>query len=257
MPNSSRIQTCMRRVILAALAAVSLQAATVDAREPDRVVLGVGAAVAPAYQGAASYRVIPIPAIEVKQDWFFANLRNGVGATPIDGDVLTIGASMVFVQGYRRKDVPTGIDRLSDGVGARLFATVRTQGLVATVGMVKIVSGGTKGALADVSLSYPVRVSSRLSLIPTLGTTWADRKYNDGYFGVTAAEAAATGYSRFNTSAGFKDASAALTASYRLTNRISLSATGTVTTLLGKVNDSPQVEHKTQPAGFLTATYCL
>jgi len=257
MPDSSRIQTCARCVALAAVATVSLQAATVDAREPDRVVLGVGAAVAPAYQGADSYRVIPIPAIDIKQGWFFANLRNGVGVTPIDGDALTIGASVVFAQGYRRKDVPTGIDRLSDGVGARLFATVRTQGLIATIGTTKVVSGGTKGAIADLSLSYPLRVSSRFSLIPTLGTTWANRKYNDRYFGVTAAEASATGFSQFRTGAGLKDASAALTASYRLTNRISLSATGTVTALLGKVNDSPQVEHKTQSAGFLTATYRL
>jgi hypothetical protein len=34
-----------------------------------------------------------------------------------------------------------------------------------------------------------------------------------------------------------------------------LSTTETVTALLGKVNDSRQVEHKTQPAGILTAAY--
>jgi hypothetical protein len=54
---------------------------------------------------------------------------------------------------------------------------------------------------------------------------------------------------------GMQTTSAAFPASYRLTSRILLSTTETVTALLGKVNDSRQVEHKTQPAGILTAAY--
>jgi outer membrane protein len=242
---------------LAAASVLLVLPAAVSAREANHVVLGAGVAVTPAFQGADDYRTIPIPAIDIKQGWFFANLRNGVGITPIDGDVLTIGASAVFVQGYRRQDVPTGIHRLSDGVGARLFATVRNRGLIATGGVTKVVSGGTRGTTADFSISYPMPLSPRFALTPTLGTTWADRKYNDRYFGVTAAEAAAAGVAPFRAGAGFKDASAALTASYRLTDRVSLSATGIATALLGTVHDSAQIEHKTQPSGFLTATYRL
>jgi outer membrane protein len=52
-----------------------------------------------------------------------------------------------------------------------------------------------------------------------------------------------------------KDVSSLLTASYRLTDRISLSATGGVTSLIGDMKDSPFVEKKTQPYGILTLTY--
>jgi outer membrane protein len=225
--------------------------------EPDHVVLGVGAAVTPVFQGADDYRTLPLPVIDIKNGWLFANLRNGVGLVPINKDNVTIGMSAVFIQGYRRRDVRPGLDRLSSGIGARLFANIRLGGLATTVGATKGVSGGTEGTIADLAVSYPLSVSSKFSLTPTVGTTWADAKHNDRYFGVTAAESAATGLLRFATGSGFKDASASLTASYRLTNRITLSATGTFTTLLGSLKHSPQVEERTQPASFFTVSYRL
>lgn len=223
----------------------------------NHVVLGVGVATTPAYQGSEDYRVLPLPAIDIKHGWFFANLRNGIGIAPIDTGKIAIGASVVFVQGYRKKDVPAGIDRLPDGVGARLFTTVRAGGFIATLGAVKIVSGGIKGLIADLSLSYPVQLSPRFTLAPSVGATWANETYNNRYFGISMAESLAAGLPRFSAGAGFKDVSGALTASYRLTNRISLSATANATTLLGKVKDSPIVEKNTAPFGILTLSYRL
>lgn len=240
---------------LATAALLSASADPAMAREEDRIILGVGAAVTPAYQGSDDYRVLPIPVIDVKEGPFFANLRNGIGIEAIDNDVITIGASAMFMPGYRKRDVPVGIDKLSDGIAARIFATVRAQGFVASVGTVKGVAGSTKGIVADASLSYPIQISSRFSLTPTIGATWADRKHNDRYFGVTAAESLASGLPQFQAGAGLKDASAALTAAYRLTDRVTISATGTVTTLLGDAKDSPIVVKQTQPAGFLTLSY--
>lgn len=225
------------------------------ARAQDHVVLGAGVAATPAYQGSKDYRVLPIPVIDIKRGWFFANLRNGVGVEPIDNETVTVGASAVFVQGYRQRDVPAGVDKLSDGAGVRLFTTVRTGGFVATVGAVKVVSGGSKGAMVDGSLSYPIRMSSKIMLTPTFGATWADGKYNDRYFGVSAREAALSGLPRFTLGAGFKDVSATLTASYRLTDQISLSATGGVTQLLGEVKDSALVQKARQPLGVITLSY--
>ncbi len=162
-------------------------AGTADAQEQDHIVIGVGGGVTPGYQGAKNDRVFPIPAIDIKQGPFFENLRNGVGITPISNDVVTIGASVNFMQGYLGRDVPYGIYRLSSGVGARLFATIRAGGFVATKGVL----GGTKGAIVDASLSYPIQLSSAFSLTPTFGATWADRKHNDRYFGVSAVQALA------------------------------------------------------------------
>ena len=242
---------------LLAVPLMTLWASAAQAQEQDHVVLGVGVAGAPVYQGSKDYRVLPLPAIDIKKGWLFANLRNGVGVEPINTENITIGASAVFVPGYRKRDVPIGVDKLSNAVGARLFTNIHASGFVATLGVVKVLSGGTKGTIADAGLSYPVKLSTRFTVTPTIGTTWADRKYNDGYFGITAAESLASGLPQFRAGSGFKDVSGALTASYRLTDRVSLSVTGTVSTLLGGVKDSPLVVKKTQPIGILSLTYRL
>jgi outer membrane protein len=227
------------------------------AQAQDRVVLGAGVAVTPTYQGSDDYRVLPLPAIDIKKGWFFANLRNGIGIEPIDTGVVSAGVSAVFVQGYRRRDIPVGISKLSDGLGARAHINLRSSGLTGTLGVTKIISGGTGGIIADASISHPILISSKFSLTPTVAATWADRKHNDRYFGVDNLEAPASGLSPFSTGAGFKDISGTLTATYRLTDQIALSATGGVTTLLSKVSESPLVRRETQPFGMVALTYRL
>lgn len=243
-----------RRMGLLATSFLAFGSTAAQAQETDRVVIGIGGAATPAYQGSEDHRVIPIPAIDIKEGWFFANLRDGIGIEPIDTKTVTVGASAVFVQGIRRRDLPEGLDKRSDAVGARVFTRLRTGGFAATFGATKVL-GGTKGVIADASVSYPIEISSRFVLTPTIGTTWADRKYNDGYFGVTTTEALASGLPQFSTGSGFKDISGAVTASYRLTDRFTLSATAGVTSLLGDIKDSPLVEKKTQPLGVVTVTY--
>lgn len=226
-------------------------------RERDHVVLGVGAVLTPAYQGADRFRILPIPAFDIKKGWFVASLRNGIGVVPINHAAIRVGVSAVFLQGYRRRDLPIGIDPLSNGVGARIFATAHARGFAPTIGVTKGLYGGTRGIVGDASVAYPIRLGSKYSLIPTAGVTWADAKHNDRYFGITAAESKATGLSQFRAAGGLKDVSGTVTAAYRLTEKFTFAVTGNVTSLLGSVNVSPKVRRKTQPTGFLTVSYRL
>ncbi|MBB5684880.1 MipA/OmpV family protein [Sphingobium boeckii] len=243
---------------IAAIAVLSFAvwgAAAKAQQEKDHVIIGAGAGYTPAYQGADDYRIMLVPVIDVAWGPVFANLRDGIGINAIDTDFITVGASVTFMPGYRRKDAPEGIGKLSIGTGGRGFVNLKVAGFIATIGGTKGFAGGTKGVIADASLSYPIAISPRFMLIPTIGTTWADKKHNDRYFGVDAAQSLASGLPQFRAGSGFKDASAILSAQYRLADRISLGISGGVTTLLGKVQDSSIVFHKTQPLGFLSLSY--
>lgn len=228
---------------------------TAAAQDADHLVLGAGVLARPDYQGSDHYRVQALPVIDVRKGRVFANLANGVGVTLVETDNVTVGVSAMYMPGYRRRDVPSGIDKLSLGVGPRVFASVQGGGVIAALGVVKGVSGGTKGVLADASLSYPMQLSPRVSLTPNLGATWSDSKHNDRYFGVNAAEAQASGLPAFSAGAGFKDVFASVTLAYRLTDRIALSATAGGTTLVGDIKDSPLVRETTQVTGVLAAAY--
>lgn len=226
-------------------------------RSKDRTILGIGAAITPTYQGSDEYRVLPMPAIDIVSGPFYANLRNGIGLNVVDTDMLTIGGGVALMPGYRRRDVPDGVGRVSFGAGSRLFASLNAGGVVATVGGTKGFAGSTRGFIADASLAYPIMLSPRTILIPAIATTWADRRHNDRYFGIGPDESLASGLPRFRADSGFKDISAGLTVNYRLNARINLTASGGVTTLLGAVNDSPLVIRETQPTGFLSLSYRL
>ncbi|WP_206245099.1 MipA/OmpV family protein [Novosphingobium terrae] len=224
-------------------------------RNTDHIIVGMGALYAPAYEGGDKYRALPLPAIDIKQGRFFANLRDGIGANLIDTDLVTVGASITYTQGYRSKDVPAGVGAVNFGAGARGFVSVHEKGVMLTLGATQGFVGGTKGLVADASLSYPVSVTRRLTIIPSVGTTWANAKFNNRYFGIDTVQAAASGLNTYAPGAGFKDASGSLTASYRITDNIILSASGVVTTVLGADGRSPLVVHKTQPSGFVSVAY--
>ncbi|MDF7774071.1 MipA/OmpV family protein [Sphingomonas sp. AOB5] len=221
----------------------------------DHFMIGVGAMYAPVHHGADKYMIQPLPAIDIKWGPLFVNFQNGIGVAPIDTEFVTVGAGLVLADGYRSKDVPAGVGKLSTGMGARGFVSLRQFGFEATVGVTKIVTGSTEGMVADASLSYPIMVSERFMLMPSIGTTWGDKKHNNRYFGITQQQSLASGLPRFTTGSGFIDAKAEVGVMYRLTDRITLGASGGVTTLMGAVKDSPIVEHRTRPFGLVFVGY--
>src|SRR3546814_477694 len=153
--------------------------------------------------------------------------------------ILTAGASVALVGGYGRRDVPDGVRGVATTAGGRLFANLKLDKLSFTVGATKAVAGGTRGVVADASLSYALPLSDRMTVIPTVGTSWANGKHMNRYFGIDAGEALASGLPLYRAGSGFKDVSGLVTASYRLDAHWSLGATGGVTRLLGDAADSP------------------
>lgn len=244
-----------RRMACGIVALAAGTAETAFAQDRNRTVVGLAGIHTPAYQGSDKYRTLPFPVIDIKRGRFYANPRRGVGWSLLDGDKISVGAGMTFVPGYRRRDAPTGIGRLKNGAGARVSAEVRAGPVLASMGATKVVSGGVAGALIDAGLAWPIRLSPRLTLMPSVGATWADRQYNDRYFGVTSAQALASGLPVYAAGGGIKDVSASLGAMYRLNDRVTLGATASLSSLQGDAKDSPIVADPTQPAVFVSAAY--
>ena len=220
-----------------------------------RTTAGIGVAAVPAYQGADNYRVLPFPVLDVQVGQIFANVNNGIGIYVIDTPGLKMGGSVTFVQGYRDRDTPRGIDNLSDALGGRMFASVTLAGLRAQIGATRSIGGGTRGTVVDAQLAYPLRAGPKLLLIPTLSTSWANDKHMDRYFSVTPVESAASGLATYRASGGFKDVSAGVTANYRLAGRLNLTGSVTMIHLLDKAGNSPFVEKRWQPFSFVGLSY--
>jgi outer membrane protein len=223
--------------------------------QSSRVSIGLGAVSTPAYQGSDESRLLPVPLVDVQVGRFFASSANGVGVNLIQTPTFNLGASIVPVPGYRRRDVPEGIGRLADAAGGRVFASAGRGPLRAELGATRSIGGGTRGAIVDGRFSSAFPVNARLTLIPSISATWADKKQMNGYFGITARQAAASGLARYTAGKGFKDVSTGVTARYQFSERVSLISSVGATRLLGNAADSPIVERRWLPTGLVGASY--
>jgi MipA family protein len=229
---------------------------TVPAKAQNHITLGAGAAVVPTYLGSDEMRALPFPVLDIKQGPFFANLADGVGVYVIDTPVFKIGGSVNFTLGYRRRDIPEGVDRLRSTAGARMFASTSIGGVGVTVGATRSI-GGTDGTIIDGRVGYPVRATERLILIPSATLAWSNGRQNRGYFGISAEESAASGLSEYRPSSGLSAASFGITANYLLSRRLGVVGSAFATRLLDDAQHSPLVERKTTPRFLLGLTYTL
>lgn len=233
----------------------SLGATEPERRDSDHWTLGAGMAVTPRFQGADEYKAQPLPLIDVKYGRFFAKVGDGIGVTIIETSTFTAGASVNWMQGYDDDDVPEGVHGVDSALGARLFASARFKGLVTTLAATQAVTEKERGLLLNVGVAYPISVTERFKITPSLGASWANGKYMNSYFGIDSSEAAASGLARYEPKGGFKDVTFRINANYRITDSISAVGSIGLTHLLAKAGDSPLVKRQTQPLGLVGMTY--
>jgi outer membrane protein len=100
------------------------------------------------------------------------------------------------------------------------------------------------GGLLRLAIDHTWRLTPHAKLVTSLGTAYASNQYMQTYFGVSAAQAAASlaHLPQFDPSAGFKDVSLGATATVELDPRWTLYLTGRYTRLIGDAADSPVIE---------------
>jgi len=240
------------KLVLPALALMAAQPALAD----DHVVIGPGVAVVPGYEGSGSYRVLPIPLVDVKHGRLFVNPVDGAGVNVIDTAAFDLGAAINYVVGYRGKDAPAGVGKLSDAAGARMFAVYHHGGVHFEFGGTRSL-GGTKGTTADATLSYTAKIAPAFTLSPSVSSTWANARYDRRYFGITPDQSAQSGLAAYSPGSGFKDVTTGITAKYVLKRRWIVALTAGERGLLGEAADSPIVRHAWQPVGSFGVAYAF
>ncbi len=242
-------------IVLIALGLMAGQA--VCAADNDRIKIGAGAAVSPRFEGSDEYRVRPVPLIDYQSGRFFARTGDGIGLNLVRTPGLTVGAGVNWMPGYRRKDVPDGIGKLSDALGGKIFVSTRLADAVLTLSATQAMTKSERGLLANARLSYPYSVTGRFKIIPSVAVNWANAKYMGSYFGVSAGQSAASGLGQYKPSAGFKDASVRLAVSYDVNKNWSVTGAVGASRLLGDAADSPLVKRKTQLQGVVGVVYAF
>lgn len=105
--------------------------------------------------------------------------------------------------------------------------------------------GGSDGLVGKIGAEYSQPVG-QVMIGASVTATVADDNYMQSYFGVTAAQSAASGLAQYEANAGLKRVDAELSATYFISDSWMLRGTIGVGELLGDATDSPIVKDTTQ-----------
>jgi MipA family protein len=217
-----------------------------------RFTLGAGVGVAADYEGSDYYEPVPLWNLSVSNLYhpktYIQVLGPRLRSNFIPDDHWRLGVAGQFIR--KRDNVHNDrVDNLESVdasvmlgiVGGYDFLAEPQQDLVLEVEVRQDVANDN-GLLATIRGVYAGRLTPSWGVVGSVGSTWADDDYMSSYFGIDAADAAASGLDEFNADEGFKDVNFGGALSYRFLERWSVAVIGTYARLLGDAEDSPVVD---------------
>ncbi len=210
-----------------------------DAQKQFVVDLGIGAIVKPRYESADNYLVYPLPLIQLGRFYLpgFGQVVEGRGRTGA-----FIFPSFGFIGQRKASDNAdlTGTKKVDWALELGLGGGFRTDNFRAFAELRQGINGhtGQVGQLGLDGIFYPGE-KWEISFGPR--AEFASGEYMDTYFGVTSAEAGASGgrLSQYNPNAGFKSVGLSGIVSYDWNEDVRLHLQGGYERLIGDAADSP------------------
>jgi outer membrane scaffolding protein for murein synthesis (MipA/OmpV family) len=220
----------------------------------------VGGAVtyAPDYLGSDDYELGFQPDAELSfQKVLFLSTRNGAGVYIFNDHTTRFGVGLAPNFGREESDNSrlNGLGDIDFGGDLNIFLEGNFEpfslGMSGRVGVL----GDAVGTVISVYAGYRQPITEQLTGRVRTTLSWADDRWTEDYFGINAAQSAASGLPVFDTSDGISTASVSAGLSYAITPSVSLTGTARYTRLLGDAADSPITDSADQLSFLLGAAY--
>lgn len=256
----------LRALSYVALAAPGLALAADPADSPWEVSLGLGALHQPTYAGSPNQRTtaVPLGGIRYRHERYgeFAFDHRGWSWTAWSHERWQFGA-VLGVDGGRKDSDPSGPMEQGDarlaGMGdidsSAEFGAFAGYGPLTLQVQRGLGSDGHQGLRATLAVEHPIMLSQRTGLSLGASVHWADERYLQSYFGVNAAQAAATDFRLYTPEAGLHAADLSVGLEYQLNPRWSVQSALVWTKLLDQAADSPLVEGDADASAVLGLVY--
>jgi MipA family protein len=223
--------------------------------------LGLGAAVAPDYEGSDDYKGVPLWNLRVGNlyhpDTYVHVLGTTLKSNFLPSDHWRLGISGRYIP--ERNDVDD--NRVNE------LQNVDASGMLGVMGGYDFIAGPQRdlgvmidvktdvssdnGTLATLQGFYNSVLGPRSRFGLSVDTTWADDNYMSSYFGVNGSNAARSGLHQFHASEGLKDAGVTVSYSYAFGERWGVTVLGRYDRLLNDAADSPIVDDRGDPNQFI------
>ena len=256
----------------AALLAVSLVSFTTTAASQEQQEeswsfnLGAGAMYRPDYEGSDDYEVrgLPVLGVNYRDIVVLQGPSLKVDVIELTGTELaknlSFGPLVKFDQGREADDNPIlrNLGDIDRGALAGVFIGYELGPVELQLSVAQDATSRYEGLIAEIQAGYGFMLTQRLHAQIQLSSTWADDDYTQAYFGITGDQSRASGLRAFTAAAGVKDAGAAFSLNYVLTEHWRVTGRLAYRGLLGDAADSPLVEDQgsaNQASAALFASY--
>jgi len=223
---------------------------------PYKFRIGMVVGVVPAFEGSSDLRFRYSPLIDVTyRDRIFLN-TNRLRFNFMPKGRIRAGFQLKYHSG-RKERLTEDLKGLGD-VGASLDAGVYIEarifkGTVISADFSHDIASGHKSWIGKFLLGQGLYQDDNTLIGAGLETHWAGGGYMNTYFGVNAAQSAASGLPIFKAHSGFKDVGLLLYWRQDLTKHISLVTNITFRHMLDSANDSPIVIQRGNPKQFISS----
>lgn len=261
-PSRARVRSSGVAAVLGAAAFLMVSTSSMAQQVPGNSV-GLNLGVLPRYQGASTYRVLPLPTLALTShglpyngSFFLQDLNGGV-AFPF-GRSVTFGLLVGVGLGRKQDDAPilNGLGDIDTSFQYGLFARWHSGPASADIRFLQAARAGY-GNHVTLGVSYAVFDTPRDRVTVSADTVWSNGPAEQTYFGVDSEQAAnsAAGLPVYHPSAGFSRVDGRLAWEHRLNPHWSLRSSIGVGSLLGDAANSPVVEHRAAVFGSVGASY--
>jgi len=266
-----------RRVDLVLFAGMAL-AATLTARDaPAQALLeqaaddswrfsaGLGVFSRPKYPGSGETQLVPVPLVSANYGRYFiggtpgAGFPVGVGASLIqNGDWrvgVALGGELTKPRAASDALILRGWGDISETALGSVFAAYAHDWLSVRGYLVSDIGGHDQGTRIAIDVEGRYRLNEKLTLSAGPGLTWANGKYTQTFYGISAQQSLIAGVGPYAAGSGLNTVRFSVGAQYQLTPQWSLGASVIAAWLRGDAEDSPITEDKSQNTYGIFASY--
>ena len=227
--------------------------------------VGLGPVIAPAYEGSNDYKVKAAPLISFRYRDLIQVDNNNIRVNIFGRDSIfessnfKAGPLLKLDFGRDETDSPdlAGLGDVGTSLELGVFASYTIGPTRARIRVQHDVISGHSGMRVIGDLGVAVYRSNKLIVTSNLSTTWSDGSYMDSFFGVTAAQALASGLPVFDATSGLKDISLAFGSNYVVSEHWALVANAGYSKLLGDAKNSPIVAIRGSSSQFVGGVFAV
>ena len=226
---------------------------------------GLGVASSPLYPGSADTKVRALSVLSAGYGRYFvggvpgAGIPAGVGAYLVQDQHWRLGVGLGGnIESPRKESDSPRLRGLGDidrtALGA-VFGSYADQWFELRAGVLGDIGGKHHGTRVSLDAELRYALTDRLMITGGPGLTWADGQYTQTFFGIDAAQSAASGLAVYTAKSGINSVRIGFGANYGLTPNWGIGARITASSLRGDAADSPITEKKSQNTVAVFVTY--